>query len=594
MIGNSTTPQSGSQGTWAMLVALVRRYPGRSVAVLGALLVASLLDGLGLSTVLSLLSLAVDTQSDPGAGLVQTAEPSLPEQMVHGVFGWFGITPNLYWLLAIGIALILAKAVVVLIANKQVGYAVAQVATDLRLDLLKAVARSHWRYYLAKPVGSLTNAVATEAQRASEGFLQGALMAAQMLTALVYLGLAMMISWQVTLGSMVLAVLILLGLNTLVRKAGRAGRRQTGLLRDLLSVMTDQLAAIKPLKAMGREDRFDTLVTAQTASLNESLRKQVVAKEAMKAWQEALLVIVAAVGLVFMLSVLKLPVAEVMVLVFLLARTITLLAKAQRAWQQMAISESAFWSLNHAIDEARAAREHNRGSLEPALNQAIHFERVSFAHPGRTVFDAQDLEIPQRALTVITGPSGAGKTTLIDLVAGLLKPDAGRILIDGIDLEQIDHRKWRQMIGYVPQEALLVNDTVLNNITLGATDIGPAEVERALRKADAWDFVSALPQGMHTPIGERGGLLSGGQRQRLAIARALVHGPALLILDEATSNLDADAERAVLHTIGHLKRELTILAVTHQPALLQLADRIYRIENGAIRPLSMATGDHPQ
>ncbi|MDT8437471.1 MAG: ABC transporter ATP-binding protein [Wenzhouxiangellaceae bacterium] len=576
--------RAGNETSTTMLVALARRYPGRTLTVLLALLLASLLDGLGLSTILSLVSLTSEVQQDTAASLAERSDPSLPEQLINSAFGLVGISPTLPWLLALGIALILVKTVVVLLANRQVGYAVAQVATDLRLDLVRAVVASRWRYYLSKPVGSLANAMATEAQRASEGYLQGAIMATQLITAVVYLALSLLLSWQVTLGTMLLAAILLGGLNRLVRKAGKAGKRQTGLLKHILSVMTDQLAAIKPLKAMGREDRFDTLIRTETEDLNRTLRKQVFAKEAMKALQEALLVILAAIGLVIMLAALDMPLAEVMVLIFLLARVITLLSKAQRAWQHMAIAESAFWSLTTAIEEAEHEHEPVRGSEQPTLTRAIRFEQVRFSHPGHAVFEQLDLDIPVGALTVITGPSGSGKTTLIDLVAGLLRPDEGRVLIDDIDLEQIDRKAWRRSIGYVPQEALLVNDTVFNNITLGAPELDQSAVESALRKADAWDFVTKLPGGMQATIGERGGQLSGGQRQRLAIARALVHRPALLILDEATSNLDQVAEQAVLSTVAHLKGELTLLAVTHQPGLLTLADRIFEVRDGQLRP----------
>jgi len=585
-MSNLKPDPSIDRGTSEMLVSLFRRYPARSAVVLLALLMASLLDGLGLSTLLSMISLSSQIGGQPDAVLSDTADPSLPEQFINSAFSAVGIEPTLPWLLALGIFLILGKTLVVLLANRQVGYAVAQVATDLRLDLVRAVAASRWRYYLSKSVGSLANAMATEAQRASEGYLQGAIMSAQLITAVVYTGLALMISWKVTLGALVLAALVLGGLNVLVRIAGKAGRRQTGLLKMILSVMTDQLAAIKPLKAMAREDRFDRLISGQTEQLNKSLRKQVFSKEAMKALQEAMLVILAAIGLVIMLAVIDMTLSAAMVLIFLLARVVTLLSKAQRAWQHMAISESAFWSLHEAIDEALNEREPPRGKLEPHLDQGIRFESVVFAHPEHPVFDNQSLDIPVGQLTVITGPSGSGKTTLIDLVAGLLRPDGGRVLIDGVDLKTIDHRLWRRSIGYVPQEALLVNDSVFNNITLGAPELGREDVERALQKADALDFVEQMNGGLDASVGERGGRLSGGQRQRLAIARALVHQPRLLILDEATSNLDHASEQAVLATIGHLKGELTMLAVTHQPGMLKLADRVYSVCDGRIEAAS--------
>lgn len=576
-------PSRNAQGgSGRMLVTLFRRYPGRSAGVLAALLLASLLDGVGLSTLLSMISLSSQSFQDPGAVLDESTERSLPEQLIGDLFGWAGLEASLPNLLAFGIVLILLKAAVVLLANRQVGYAVAQVATDLRLDLVRAVVASRWRYYLSKSVGSLANAMATEAQRASEGYLQAAIMATQMITALVYAVVALLISWQVTLGALLLSAFVLGGLNLLVRTAGRAGRRQTGLLRTMLSVMTDQLAAIKPLKAMAREDQFDTLLSDQTEELNTALRKQVISKEAMKALQEAMLVVLAAIGLYIMLARLGMPLSAVMILIFLLARITALLSKAQRAWQQLAISESAFWSLNEAIEEARMERETHGGDRVPRLDHSIEFDHVSFAHPGKPLFQDQSLVLPAGGLTVLTGPSGAGKTTLVDLIAGLLQPDRGHIRVDGVDLAEIDRFAWRRQIGYVPQEALLINDSVINNVTLGAEGLSRDDVRRALAEADALDFVEQLPQGLDTRVGERGGQLSGGQRQRLAIARALVHQPRLLILDEATSNLDAEAERAVLDTIDHLKQRLTLLAVTHHRPLMERADRLLQVRDGGI------------
>jgi ATP-binding cassette subfamily C protein len=576
-------------GALRMLGDLYRRYPWRSSVVLGALLVASVLDGLGLSTLLSLINLADAAGSGGQAVLVGGDDASLPERMIAGLLQAVGLEPTLFVLLLLGAGLVLGKTAIVLLANRQVGYAVAQVATDLRIDLLRAIGASRWRYYLSKPVGTLTNAMATEAQRSSEGFLQGAVMATQLITAAIYMVVAFLISWQVTLAAMVLTTGVLAGLHVFVRAAGRAGRRQTGLLKTILSVMTDQLAAIKPLKAMGREEQFDALMSMQTRELNRSLRKQVFSKEAIRALQEAAVVILAILGLFIMLGVMNMELAAVMMLIFVLARMVSLLSKTQRAWQLTEISESAYWSLIDAIDEARAEREQRSGRLTPSLDRGIHLDHVAFAHPGVDVFEDLELTIPAGRLTVITGPSGSGKTTLVDLVAGLLRPDRGRVLVDDVDLEAIDQAHWRSLIGYVPQDPLLVNDSVINNITLGAPDLSRADVERALDQADALDFVNAMAEGLDSAVGEKGGRLSGGQRQRIALARALVHRPSLLILDEATSSLDRESELAVLATVDNLKGYLTLLAVTHQQPMLERADHAWRLSEGVLMPADLVS-----
>src|SRR5690606_32056664 len=247
------------------------------------------------------------------------------------------------------------------------------------------------------------------------------------------------------------------------------------------------------------------------------------------------------VGFFLGLVVLEMPMPSLLVMLFLLARVVNYVSKAQRAFQQVAMRESGYWSIHRAIDAARAQREPPGGTRRVALERELRFERVSFGYGGRPILREQSLVIPARELTVIIGPSGAGKTTVLDLVVGLHQPESGRILVDGVPLADMDLRDWRRQIGYVPQESVMVNESVAYNVTLGEP-VPEEDIREALRAADALGFVEAMPEGLQTSIGEGGSRLSGGQRQRLAIARALIHKPRLLILDEATSNLDPEAQ----------------------------------------------------
>ncbi|MEO6185352.1 MAG: ATP-binding cassette domain-containing protein, partial [Steroidobacteraceae bacterium] len=182
-----------------------------------------------------------------------------------------------------------------------------------------------------------------------------------------------------------------------------------------------------------------------------------------------------------------------------------------------------------------------------------------------------------------------GKTTLLDLIVGLRHPDVGQILIDDVPLPEIDLRSWRRQIGYVPQESVMVDESVAHNLTLGE-EIPEEQIRAALRAADALQFVDAMPQGLGTHVGQGGSRLSGGQRQRLAIARALIHEPRLLILDEATSNLDPEAQDAIVETVAHLKTRMAVLAVAHQEKLVRVADQVLRIADGRITQVSAADG----
>jgi len=272
----------------------------------------------------------------------------------------------------------------------------------------------------------------------------------------------------------------------------------------------------------------------------------------------------------------------VMMLVFLVARLFGDQAKLQRKLQEMAICESAFWSLQKKIDEAALQKEPDLGHQQVLLHRSIRFDRISFSYAGKWVLKDVSLEIPAGSFAAVIGPSGAGKTTLVDLVSGLLRPQQGDVLIDDVPMGQLDVKFWRRQIGYVPQDTVLLHDSILTNVTLGDPALGEPEAEKALRAAEAWDFVAAMPEGLHTVVGERGSKLSGGQRQRIAIARALAHQPALLILDEATSALDPESENAICATLKSLRGRVTILAISHQPALVEVADRIYTIREQTV------------
>jgi subfamily B ATP-binding cassette protein MsbA len=195
---------------------------------------------------------------------------------------------------------------------------------------------------------------------------------------------------------------------------------------------------------------------------------------------------------------------------------------------------------------------------------------------------AVSLDVRAGDVVALVGPSGAGKTTLVDLVARFYDPTAGRITIDGIDLRDLNARSLRQKLGIVTQETILFHDTVRANIAYALPDSTPESVERAARAANAHEFVMRLPNGYETVLGERGTRLSGGQRQRLAIARAILRDPPILIFDEATSALDSESERLVQEAIEHLLEGRTVFVIAHRLSTIRHADQIVVMENGRI------------
>ena len=236
-----------------------------------------------------------------------------------------------------------------------------------------------------------------------------------------------------------------------------------------------------------------------------------------------------------------------------------------------------------AAEKAAGARESERGA-QISLNEEIVVRHLEFSYPNtdEPVIADANVVIPKNCSAAFIGPSGAGKTTFVDLILGILTPQKGQILADGRDIHE-GLRSWHEKIGYIPQTIYMLDDTIRNNIAFGDTDpIDDGRIWEALRQAQLEDLIKSLDDGLDTVIGEAGVRLSGGQRQRIGIARALYRRPEILVLDEATSALDNETEAAVMEAIDHLQGRLTMFIIAHRLSTIQNCDMIYRVQDGHV------------
>jgi subfamily B ATP-binding cassette protein MsbA len=219
-----------------------------------------------------------------------------------------------------------------------------------------------------------------------------------------------------------------------------------------------------------------------------------------------------------------------------------------------------------------------------APRHAISFRDVEYTYPGarHRALKGISFEIPARGMTALVGPSGAGKSTVLSLLCRLADPDQGIVEVDGRGLQGLDLISWRERCAVVPQEVFLFNTTVLENIAYGRLDASESQIESAARAAHAHDFITMLPHGYETRVGDRGVQLSGGQRQRIALARAIVHNPDVLILDEATNALDAMSETLVRDAVEQSGRDRTVIVVAHRLSSIERADNVIVLDGGKV------------
>ena len=545
----------------------------RPFVVLTCLVLAGLAEAIGITTLLPAMTQLAGGSTDGSSPL---------NQQVLQVLDGLGIDPTIEILILLVVTGLTLKAVLSFIGLSYVGFSVANVATGLRTQLLGSLMNARWAYFTENRVGEVANSISVDATRAGRAYLTAAKFVAYMIQASLYAAVAVLMSWQLSVVGLAMGLIMMLTLNFLVRMSKRAGRKQTCRTSALVTYLTDTLNNIKPLKAMARQHTFAALLDKKVISLKKALRRVVIAAQGRLYGGEIIQIITLATAAYVAAVIWKIPLPELIVMGVILFQIVSLIGAMQKHLQAAVEVESAYWAVRRLIERSSGQPESNPGTLTPILERGCSFRNVSFSYPENPVLKNIDLDVACREITVLKGPSGSGKSTILDLLIGLHQPDEGEILIDDVPLSHIDLNKWRAMIGYVPQDLALFHDTIEANITLGDPSCAPEDIDHALKAAGAYGFVSGLPEGIQTVVGERGTKFSGGQRQRLAIARALIARPTLLILDEVTSALDPESEEAICRNIKALSRDYTIIAITHRPAWAEIATAIYEVEAGTV------------
>ena len=347
------------------------------------------------------------------------------------------------------------------------------------------------------------------------------------------------------------------------------------------------LGGAKDVKLLGRESDFLEQYRQHTFDSARVGVRQTTLLALPRLWLELLATIGLAV-LVFVMTEQGKPLETILPTLGLFAaaafRVMPSVNRVLSALQSTRYYYSLIETLHHEFALLGETRVPERGHALP-FERAVVLDHISFRYPSTDAFALHDvsLSIPHRSSVGFVGGSGAGKSTLVDVILGLLTPADGSVTVDGVDI-QTGLRGWQDQIGYVPQSIYLTDDTLRRNVAFGlrADQIDEAAVWRAIRAAQLEQFISDLPSGLDTVVGERGIRLSGGQRQRIGIARALYHDPAVLVLDEATSSLDGATEAGFMEAVGALRGNKTLIIVSHRTSTVEHCDRLYRLERGRI------------
>lgn len=555
---------------------LYRQYPKQITRATSLILLSNIAEAVGLVALVPLLHQLI--QSAPS-----NAPQGLVEEGVRTAFAALSVPYNLGTLLTFITLAMLTKGLFQWLAWRQAGTTVAQVVTDFRMRLVANLFRADWTYFTRNKIGSLANSLGHETLGASAAYLSACRFLAAGSLVLVYVLAVAFLSLYALLFVLVMSLALIAPVRGLLRYTRTIADEELHTQKAFVSNLTNTIASIRPIRAMGAHEEFEALAHAEAEKMRSAVARLTSSTYQMRVLQEPTLVVSIAIALLLGRSVLGLEIPTLMLVGFAMWRIGFHVNVANNSYREMLALEPAYWSLQEVIRSSAAASESHTGTLAPPSTPCtIEFRNVAFSYGEKAVFDDLNLTIAPRSITALVGESGAGKSTCIDLLLGLHQPESGSLLLNETALETICTRQWRRTLGYVPQETTLFYGSVVDNVRLGDSSIEPAAVKQALEDANAWVFVDALPQGMDTLVGEQGAQLSGGQRQRIAIARALVRKPTLLLLDEFTASLDAAAQAHAIELLKRLSRSMTIVVATHQAAVIEAADVVYRFNPSSV------------
>ncbi len=542
-----------------------------ALTVIGFL--SGLLEGVGANALIPLFSFV--TGGDKGEDFIS--------KNIENFFGLVGIDFTLSYLLVFIAALFVLKAVVLFIGSYiqlKISYGYEK---NNRTELFKRSLESRWSYLLEQKIGHLEKVLSVETRyvtRLLETLSSFILISTSLI---VFIVIAINISASITLITIGTGAVLIALFHPLVETTRRITEHVAQKTRDVAHFVNENILGVKTIKAMSVSEPIALLGDSYFELLRKlHIRRSLIANIFGAFFQPfSIIFILLLFAFSYKTGDFNLP--AFVALIYLIQRIFSQVQNFQTHTQTIFRMFPYLENVLKHQEQARSNKEEDSGTLPFAFNKNFSFKNVSFAYgPGKETLSHVSFSVPRGSFVGLIGPSGAGKTTIVDIALRLFKPTEGDVLLDDTSIYKINLHHYRKNVGYVSQDIHLTNDTVARNIAFFDESITENAIVRAAKQANIYEVIQTLPHTFNSVVGERGVLLSAGQRQRVVIARVLARNPQFLILDEATSALDNESEKRIQEVIENLKGKITVLVIAHRLSTVMNCDTLFVLDQGKI------------
>ncbi|MBF2025196.1 MAG: ABC transporter ATP-binding protein [Oscillatoriales cyanobacterium C42_A2020_001] len=564
----------------SLLLREFQYFPGIVLLALLFSLLAAVLEGFGLGFLMAFLQNLVGPEAEPfqtGVDWFDYWVLGIQEPSLNRLLRASGLILVATWL----------RALFNYLTHIYIDLTQLYFVDRLRKRIFEQLQALNLSYFTKTHSGELINTITSEIGRLQQAFGMGSFLIIKGLTIAIYTILLFQISWQLSLLAIALFSLLAVSLNTInkwVRESSFAVSEASG---RFVSTAIELINGIRTVQAFGAQayerQRFYAASSGIVAASTKATRSFAIVRPLAEGLATTILIGIIVLGFAVFVTNGALQAASLLTFLFILFRLVPAIHEINGCRVALSGFQGSIENIKELLRTDNKPYLPN-GTLQFAgLKDAIAFVSVDFGYePDNPVLHDINLTIEQGKMTALVGASGAGKTTLVDLIPRFYDPLHGQVQLDGVNLSRFDIHSVRRKMAVVSQDTFIFNATVAQNIAYGSDQIDAAAIYHAAKAANALEFIQTLPEGFETRLGDRGIRLSGGQRQRIAIARALLRDPDILILDEATSALDSVSERLIQESIERLSRGRTVIAIAHRLSTIVRADQVVVLEQGRI------------